>query len=132
MVLEGGLATELERMGCDLKHKLWSSILLIEDPGLIKTVYERYLEAGADCISTNTYQATYPVFASLGLLETEIDDIFALSVRIACDSRDTFWDTIQKDELERPKPLVVASIGSYGAFLYDGSEYKGEYSILED
>ena len=133
MVLEGGQATELERLGCDLNHKLWSARLLIEDPELIKTVYERYLDAGADCITTNTYQATYPGFASLGLSPNEIDNIFALSVRIACESREACWDKIQKEgNVRRPKPLVAASIGSYGAYLSDGSEYRGEYDISDD
>jgi len=132
MVLEGGQATELERLGCDLNHKLWSARLLIEDPELIKIVYERYFEAGADCITTTTYQATYPGFASLGLSPGEIDNIFAISVRLACESRDAYRDIIKKEGIVRPKPLVAASIGSYGAYLSDGSEYRGEYEVSKD
>lgn len=30
------------------------------------------------------------------------------------------------------RPLVAASVGPYGAFLADGSEYRGEYGIDED
>lgn len=132
MVLDGGQATELERLGCDLNHKLWSSRLLIEDPALIKTVYERYLDAGADCISTCTYQGTHAGFASMGLSSQEIEDVFALSVRMACESRDAFWEKMQNEGNVRPKPLVAASIGSYGAYLFDGSEYRGEYDISEE
>ncbi len=30
---------------------------------------------------------------------------------------------------DRPFPLVAASIGCYGAFLHDGSEYRGDYGL---
>jgi homocysteine S-methyltransferase len=30
---------------------------------------------------------------------------------------------------ERPRPLVAASVGPYGAFLADGSEYRGDYGL---
>ena len=30
---------------------------------------------------------------------------------------------------DRPKPLVAASVGPYGAYLADGSEYRGGYDL---
>ena len=32
VVLDGGLATELERRGADLRNPLWSAKVLVEDP----------------------------------------------------------------------------------------------------
>ena len=31
-----------------------------------------------------------------------------------------------------PEPLIAASIGPYGAFLADGSEYRGNYGISDE
>ncbi len=129
MILDGGQATELERLGCDLNHHLWSAKLLLEDHEKIKIVHRLYLEAGADCISTATYQASFPGFRKMGLAEAEIEKLFSLSVKIACETRNRFWKTAYLDDVNRPRPLVAGSIGSYGAFLADGSEYTGNYPV---
>jgi len=58
LVLDGGLATELEKAGFDLDHPLWSARVLESSPSAIARVHRSYLEAGADCITTASYQAT--------------------------------------------------------------------------
>ncbi|TFG95163.1 MAG: homocysteine S-methyltransferase, partial [Calditrichales bacterium] len=58
IILDGGLATELERKGYDLRHRLWSARLLIDRPDAIRAVHRSFLEAGADCIITASYQAS--------------------------------------------------------------------------
>ena len=35
VVLDGGLATTLEALGCDLNDELWSARVLLEEPGRI-------------------------------------------------------------------------------------------------
>ncbi|HEX6034798.1 MAG TPA: homocysteine S-methyltransferase family protein, partial [Anaerolineales bacterium] len=50
LVIDGALATELERRGCDLKDDLWSAKILLERPEMIKQVHLDYLQAGADCV----------------------------------------------------------------------------------
>nr|DAD19613.1 TPA_asm: hypothetical protein HUJ06_021076 [Nelumbo nucifera] len=55
-VIDGGLATELERHGADLNDPLWSAKCLINSPHLIRRVHLDYLEAGADIIITASYQ----------------------------------------------------------------------------
>ena len=55
LVLDGGLATELETRGADLDHFLWSARMLAEAPELICEVHQDYLAAGADVIATATY-----------------------------------------------------------------------------
>ena len=130
MVLDGALATELERRGCDLHDPLWSARVLIEAPWLIKQVHADYFAAGADCATTATYQATYEGFARRGLSCDESDRLLRLAVSLAVEARDEFWAD-PANRAGRPKPLVAASIGSYGAFLADGSEYTGAYNLSE-
>ncbi len=128
MILDGALATELERRGCDLHDPLWSARVLIEAPDLIKQVHADYFAAGADCATTATYQATFEGFAQRGLSEGEAADLMRLAVRLAIEARDEFWAN-PANRAGRSKPLVAASVGSYGAFLADGSEYSGDYRL---
>lgn len=47
---------------------------------------------------------------------------------MAVEARDKFWDAVKKVPGHNyNRALVAASIGSYGAYLADGSEYSGNY-----
>ena len=71
LVLDGALATELERRGCDLRDPLWSAKVLIEAPALIQQVHYDYFAAGADCATTASYQASLEGFMRRGLSRAE-------------------------------------------------------------
>ena len=51
-------------------------------------------------------------------------------MRLALEARDEFWRE-PANRNSRPRPLVAASLGPYGAFLADGSEYRGDYGLGE-
>lgn len=131
LILDGGLATELERRGFDLDDSLWSARLLSRAPQAIKAVHWDYLEAGADCIITASYQATIPGFRSKGYSAEGAQTLIRRAVLIAREARDEFWSKPQNRK-NRLRPLVAASVGPYGAFLADGSEYRGDYNLDED
>jgi homocysteine S-methyltransferase len=107
VLLDGGLATELEEHGFDLSDELWSARLLRDEPSAIAAVHRAYVAAGADCVITASYQAT---IESLG------KELLRLSVKLAREAG--------------PK-LVAASVGPYGAARADGSEYTGDYDLDE-
>ena len=130
LVVDGALATELERRGCDLRDPLWSAKALIETPDLIRQVHEDYFAAGADIAITARYQATIDGFMRRGLNREEGIDPLQRSVRLAREARDACWAE-PAHRAGRPRPLVAASIGPYGAFLADGSEYRGDYGLSE-
>jgi homocysteine S-methyltransferase len=131
VVLDGGLATALEARGCDLDDALWSARLLVDDPDLIRRVHLDFLEAGADCVTTASYQASLPGFRAYGKSDAEGEALLRLSVRLACEARDAFFGEAER-RAGRERPLVAASVGPYGAFLADGSEYTGAYGADED
>lgn len=131
MILDGAFATELEKRGCDLNHSLWSAKVLMESPEMIAEVHTDYIDAGADCVITASYQATVEGFRNHGLSENEALALIGKSVEIAVKARDRFWASCTQHTL-RPKPVVAASVGPYGAFLADGSEYRGDYQISEE
>lgn len=130
LILDGGLATELEARGCDLADELWSARLLIDQPDLVQEVHLAYLRAGADCIVSASYQATIEGFGRRGLTRQEALRLLETSVELACQARDAFWAE-PENRRGRLKPLVAASVGPYGAYLADGSEFRGDYGMDE-
>jgi homocysteine S-methyltransferase len=126
LILDGALATELEKRGADLKHSLWSARLLEENPSLIQEVHLDYLKAGADIITTSGYQASYEGFARQGYCREKSTKLLMLSSTLAVQARE---QAMNKGLINGPAPLVAASIGPYGASQADGSEYRGGYGL---
>jgi homocysteine S-methyltransferase len=108
VLLDGGLATELERRGHDLSSDLWSARLLRDDPGAIVDVHRAFVAAGADVVTSASYQASFEGFGD------DAETLLRRSVDLARDSG-ARW--------------VAASVGPYGAMLADGSEYRGDYGL---
>jgi len=56
--LDGGLATELQRAGLPVRAPWWTTRALLTERGrtLIRKVHERYLAAGAQVITANTFR----------------------------------------------------------------------------
>jgi len=119
LMLDGGLATELERGGADLTDDLWSARVLLEEPTRIRAAHAAFFDAGADVAITASYQVTYDGLARHGLDRSEIARLLTWSVRLARDAADEAGGD----------RLVAASVGPYGAWLADGSEYVGDYGI---
>jgi homocysteine S-methyltransferase len=119
VVLDGGLATELERRGADLRDPLWSARVLVEDPERIREVHAAYFEAGADVAISSSYQATFEGLAGRGLGEAEAAALMRRSVELA-------------READPDGHVVAASVGPYGAMLGNGAEYTGDYDRGED
>ena len=119
IVLDGGLATLLEARGHDLSSDLWSARLLTDDPDAITRAHAEFFDAGARVATTASYQASFEGFATLGLDQSEATALMRLSVTLARRARDE----------HRPDGWVAASVGPYGAYLADGSEYRGDYDL---
>src|ERR1700720_1873248 len=105
VILDGGLATELERRGADLRDPLWSAKLLLENPALIRQVHYDYFAAGADVATTASYQATIPGLMARGLSREQAADVLRLSVRLAQEAR----DELCVSQPPRLTPLIAAS-----------------------
>lgn len=121
VILDGGLATELERRGADLDDPLWSAKVLLEQPELIRQVHLDFLQAGADVITSASYQATVEGFLARGLGKQDALGMIRRSVDLALRARDEHEGRAGKHA------LVAASVGTYGAALHDGSEYRGDF-----
>ena len=124
VVLDGGLASELAHRGHDLDDPLWSARVLLVDPAAIAAVHRDYYAAGADVAITATYQAGFPGLRARGLDDASIAAVLRSAVALARGEADRVTD--------RPRPLVAASLGSYGATVPGGSEYTGEFGAIDD
>jgi S-methylmethionine-dependent homocysteine/selenocysteine methylase len=117
LVLDGGLSTELERRGHDISGRLWSARLLADAPTAIRAVHAAFLAAGADVVTTASYQAGLEGLLAAGYPLAQARGLIRRSVELARDA---------VGELDRPA-WVAGSVGPYGAMLADGSEYTGDY-----
>ncbi|MPQ99008.1 homocysteine S-methyltransferase [Modestobacter sp. I12A-02628] len=113
VVLDGGLATELEAQGHDVGSALWSARLLRDDPAAVVAAHAAFAAAGAQVATTASYQATVEGFAAAGLDAAAARELVTRSVRLAREGAPDGW--------------VAGSVGPYGAMLADGSEYTGAY-----
>ncbi|MBB5156203.1 homocysteine S-methyltransferase [Saccharopolyspora phatthalungensis] len=122
MILDGGLATELEAQGHDLSDALWSARLLADAPEEIVAAHAAFFRAGAAIATTASYQASFEGFAERGIERTEAAKLMRRSVELARLA----------GEVEPGRHRwVAASIGPYGAVLADGSEYRGRYGLTK-
>lgn len=128
MLLDGGLATELERRGHDLSDDLWSARLLLDDPDAVRDTHLAFFRAGARVATTASYQASFEGFAARGL---DRDDAAALMRRSVTLAREAA-DLAEAEAGDGVRRLVAASVGPYGAVLADGSEYRGDYGVGDE
>lgn len=112
VIIDGGLSTQLEAMGHDLRDPLWTARVLIEQPEVVTAAHRAFHSAGAQIAITASYQVSRGGFRAAGLLDADADAALRASVAAAraagCE-------------------IVAASVGPYGAITHDGAEYRGSY-----
>ncbi len=128
LILDGAMGTELARRGWDVSDSLWSARVLLDHPEAIELIHYDYLQAGADCITTASYQVSFAGFEKAGKSREATAQALTESVRVAKRARARFANRLGR----RRKPLVAASVGPYGASLADGSEYHGNYGLAPE
>jgi homocysteine S-methyltransferase len=119
LVLDGGLSTELERRGHDISGRLWSAQLLLDAPEAVLEAHHAFLAAGAQILTSASYQASAEGFARAGIDGAAGDRLLRLSVELAAQARD--------EAGAQARVWVAGSVGPYATLLADGCEYTGEY-----
>jgi homocysteine S-methyltransferase len=125
-VLDGGMATELERKGFNLSGPLWSAHVLESSPDAIADVHRAYLEAGADCLLTASYQVSTEGFQKIGYNAPSAADAAANALRASVALAEKVRSEYQASSPRRI--WIAASLGPYGAMLHNGAEYHGNYA----
>ena len=130
MVIDGSMSTALENMGADLNNSLWTAHCLAAQPELVRQVHINYFRAGADCGITCSYQASIPGLMNVGYTRSEAEDLIRKSVKLFLEAREQWWAE-EGDAAGREYPLCLAGVGPYGAYLADGSELTGAYTVSD-
>lgn len=126
LVIDGSMSTSLERLGCDTDNALWTAAALIKQPELVCQVHYEYFVAGARLAITDTYQANLAALKqNAGLDEQAARAVIQKAVTLAKQARN---DYEKKTGIHN---YVAGSLGPYGAYLADGSEYRGDYELTE-
>jgi len=112
-LIDGGLSTVLEEMGERPSGLLWTAAALVDRPHVLTEAHRRYVDSGADVVITASYQASQPGFVAAGLT--------------VADARRALAATTEVARAAHPS-LVASSVGPFGAYLGDGSEYHGAYA----
>ncbi|XP_049877150.1 translin-associated factor X-interacting protein 1-like [Pectinophora gossypiella] len=135
LVLDGGFSSQIsQHVGCTADgDPLWSARFLQTHPEQVTNTHLDFLRAGADVILTNTYQASVGGFVKhLGVTEQEGYALIRRAVEFAKNARNTFLQECRESSNARRPPMIVGSVGPYGAHLHDGSEYDGNYADRTD
>ncbi len=117
VVVDGGLSTQLARLGQDTSGLLWTGRVLLEHPEAVTRAHADYAAAGADVVISASYQLSRWGFVETGLTADEADAALRASTLAARAAADGAGRPVR----------VAASVGPYGAILHDGSEYRGNY-----
>jgi homocysteine S-methyltransferase len=123
-LLDGSMSFPLEQLGYNLKNKLWTGMALISDPDIIKNIHKDYINAGADYISTSTYQVSYDRLQNMGYQSSEIKKVFQKSVDIV---KEAIKESRSKKEIK-----IVGSFGPFASYDPNASEYVGKYNSTDD
>jgi len=81
-------------------------------------VHRAYLEAGAECLLTASYQVSRMGYAEFGLALERGDAALLRAVELARNAA---------AEFPKRRVVVASSLGPYGAALHNGAEYHGNY-----
>lgn len=125
LVMDGGQGTELENRGTNISGPVWSTVPFTKeefwnfnhhyaDREIVNSMFKAYMEAGAQLLSTVTYQTSYKTICTYTDISsrTQYDQLLDKIVGFCrrCIGDDHY---------------LVGSIGPYAALV--GAEYTGDY-----
>jgi homocysteine S-methyltransferase len=118
-LIDGGLSTELERIGTKFHGELWTGHALLDARSSVQEAHRNFVDSGAEVITTASYQLSRQGFKEIGLTQSDADQALKASIETA------------RAAVAESDSMVAASVGPYGAVLHDGSEYKGAYKVSQ-
>ena len=94
VVLDGAIGTELQAMGVPMNPASWCAPGNYTHPTTVRQMHERYIKAGADIITTNTFNTVRPALEASGYGEY-VREINVRAVDAALEAR-------ARTEVDRP------------------------------
>ena len=107
VILDGGIGTELQRLGAPMDHEAWCAVALDTHPDLVRQVHRSYIDAGADIITVNTYATTRQALRSGGIEEK----FFHWNSRAVQIAQEALEDSAPGRDV-----LLAGSVSTFGNF----------------
>jgi methionine synthase I (cobalamin-dependent) len=105
LVLDGAIGTELQAMGVPMHPIAWCGEALYTQPYVVRLMHERYIHAGADIISTDTFSTLRHVLEASGYGDY-VREINLRSVYLAQEAR---------ERAAGGRPVYIAGVmGNFG------------------
>ncbi len=126
LLLDGATGTEIRRRS----DKVDRQSATVEDPELVREIHDDYLRAGADIITTNTFDSGRVVLERIGPPGAEMEHYHRLAAEIAREERDKL----------RPDGYVAGGISIPRGKQRDGTpgspetyaDYQAQSDVLAD
>ena len=91
IILDGAVSTELQRLGVPMSADTWSGLAAVTHADVLRDLHVRYLQAGAEVITTNTYAAAPQHVAAAGFGD-RAREINLRSAELALEAREAAAD----------------------------------------
>ena len=75
LIIDGAMGTELMNLGVDLPLPLWSSVANFDEYDKVVDIHKRYINAGSDIITSNTFRTTARTFKKAGYTADQSNEI---------------------------------------------------------
>ena len=102
LILDGAIGTELQAMGVPMHPIAWCGEALYTQPYVVRLMHEKYINAGADIISTDTFSTLRHVLEASGYGDY-VREINLRSVYLAQEARERAADG---------RPVYIAGVMS--------------------
>lgn len=135
ILIDGGLGTELEQRKVNINSLLWSSVALVEAADDVTKLHYDYYHSGANVGITCSYQCSEDSLKAsdkekYSSKESRLQ-VYKESVEVCKRAKIMRMADAKAIEL-LVSPEIAGSIGPFGSFLNDGSEFTGGYERSED
>ena len=87
VVLDGAIGTELQTMGVPMDPASWCGLGSYTHPAIVRQMHERYIRAGAEIVTTNTFNTLRPALEASGYGEL-VREVNIRAVDAALEARD--------------------------------------------
>ena len=134
IVLDGAVGTELQSMGAPMDPAAWCGVANYTHPATVRQMHERYIKAGADIITTNTFNTMRPALEAAGYRDT-VREINVRAVDAALEARarvDVERDVYVAGSMSCRVPVRDRLSGAFmggGGYGYGSTLPAGEFRV---
>ncbi|MFN2312478.1 MAG: homocysteine S-methyltransferase family protein [Spirochaetia bacterium] len=125
-LLDGGVGQEVYKRAHKTAHPLWSTKVMMDQPGTVKEVHKDFMRAGARIITINSYACTPTRLERDGELEW-FEKLQLQAVRIALEARDDLGSQAADVQIAGCLPPLA---GSYAPDTRSFTELQQEYEQI--